>query len=1142
MTVFPFWLRTGKGIPDRKSFVFERSLDAADGCALSPIFSSEEHEQPPLLGRPMADSGEGLPLTIRALGKQAGRLPRPQLWWRGRRWRWGRKASGNNSKLSDFIWFSPICINNSEKIQAAVSFGEMSSMEGYLDKKSHGCFKAYQARYFKLSLQPGGRGEWKLMYYKELGEQQERGELLLKGSTVSKLSDTILVLETKAHESQNLFHTNYTGGVSMYYAYTLSLLSIHESYSFVIISNLPPLVHSDMRERKGGRKGVNSDRKATNSSSSPNKKSEDYKYENKQPAAQLLKHQPSKLSLVSLHRLIFLLLTAEESSLESFREAFFFILPYVTKVDSPFNAGILGDHQVTPPRWNNTHKEHTQTQETCPLWLNLKLQTVKSIEYWIKNHPEDANVKLKLQFSKALGENFPPAQWSEKGYDMAKLVAGITKIKGMLKERINTAQKQAKIAYVESPYRFRGRAKNYKGNISQEVTPEILAQQLTLNSFSRMARISPREIIFRDKEGILQDIIGSQEIINTHTVLQSVVQSEEAVDKEAALSKMAAAYSYFVRVAHHCLKLKSYNCVFEIMTGLGSLHLKRLKIRDRLPEKDQKIVDEIDKATNTAKNYEAYRKLIESDKKEGVPCIPFYTVQFYKKVQYIEDSAKLAGGFKQKIDKKTSDLEEAMMSSAKTPCKKQDDKKDVDVKKQQQQQQVGVVPSVSQNDTFSDGKITSVVRHPDSSNNDIEKTHHDDPQSQTNEEEAKRPAQQERKSISSTDNPGNTTTKTAQSNITTGSNKNKDGGGGDDDDDDDAEEAKKNTAEEVEVAGGDGGTNTTNNNNNNGDGEEKDVDAASKDDGTGKEKKGKKGSNDNKNNDGENDHKESSSPPPSESAATEQGVAVVESLRSTEQQDLGKNIISMSRPNIDNTPIPTIAKDDNDNDDGGGPAVADESKASGDLNNTNADRAESSIISTTTTTTGMHINTKPGAPGGEIVTPMETPAVVVNPSFKSNKDLYPSLPASCVTPNQTRTSLYTSHESSEAVDTARMMIISHADVKHIQVRFGYCMAMVNIIKNNLLEHVKTPYEIEKDEKVQENLKKSLMYGVMRDVKLQEVSEIIQPQVVTGYVKTRAMQRLRSIVTTSQNLAKNLNFTGRLSKFSRDEDGTKQQGG
>jgi len=344
-------------------------------------------------------------------------------------------------------------------------------------------------------------------------------------------------------------------------------------------------------------------------------------------------------------------------------------------------------------------------------------------------------------------------------------------------------------------------------------------------------------------------------------------------------------------------------------------------------------------------------------------------------------------------------------------------------------------------------------------------------------------------------------------------------GGGDDDDDDDAEEAKKNTAEEVEVAGGDGGTNTTNNNNN-GDGEEKDVDAASKDDGTGKEKKGKKGSNDNKNNDGENDHKESSSPPPSESAATEQGVAVVESLRSTEQQDLGKNIISMSRPNIDNTPIPTIAKDDNDNDDGGGPAVADESKASGDLNNTNADRAESSIISTTTTTTGMHINTKPGAPGGEIVTPMETPAVVVNPSFKSNKDLYPSLPASCVTPNQTRTSLYTSHESSEAVDTARMMIISHADVKHIQVRFGYCMAMVNIIKNNLLEHVKTPYEIEKDEKVQENLKKSLMYGVMRDVKLQEVSEIIQPQVVTGYVKT---------ARAKQNLAKNLNFTGRLSR-------------
>jgi len=982
-------------------------------------------------------------------------------------------------------------------------------MEGYLDKKSHGCFKAYQARYFKLSLQPGGRGEWKLMYYKELGEQQERGELLLKGSTVSKLSDTILVLETKDRDYE--LRAKSASACSKW------IKSIRDAIRY-----RPTKKDKGKRERKGGRKGVNSDRKATNSSSSPNKKSEDYKYENKQPAAQLLKHQPSKLSLVSLHRLIFLLLTAEESSLESFREAFFFILPYVTKTPRLMRV-FLEIIKLPPPAGTTPTKE-----ETCPLWLNLKLQTVKSIEYWIKNHPEDANVKLKLQFSKALGENFPPAQWSEKGYDMAKLVAGITKIKGMLKERINTAQKQAKIAYVESPYRFRGRAKNYKGNISQEVTPEILAQQLTLNSFSRMARISPREIIFRDKEGYLSEQ-DDQNKISQHfstwvpsVVLGSagsVVQSEEAVDKEAALSKMAAAYSYFVRVAHHCLKLKSYNCVFEIMTGLGSLHLKRLKIRDRLPEKDQKIVDEIDKATNTAKNYEAYRKLIESDKKEGVPCIPFYTVQFYKKVQYIEDSAKLAGGFKQKIDKKTSDLEEAMMSSAKSPCKKQDDKKDVDVKKQQQQQQVGVVPSVSQNDTFSDGKITSVVRHPDSSNNDIEKTHHDDPQSQTNEEEAKRPAQQERKSISSTDNPGNTTTKTAQSNITTGSNKNKDGGGGDDDDDD-AEEAKKNTAEEVEVAGGDGGTNTTNNNNNNGDGEEKDVDAASKNDGTGREKKGKKGSNDNKNNDGENDHKESSSPPPSESAATEQGVAVVESLRSTEQQDLGKNIISMSRPNIDNTPIPTIAKDDNDNDDGGGPAVADESKASGDLNNTNADRAESSIISTTTTTTGMHINTKPGAPGGEIVTPMETPAVVVNPSFKSNKDLYPSLPASCVTPNQTRTSLYTSHESSEAVDTARMMIISHADVKHIQVRFGYCMAMVNIIKNNLLEHVKTPYEIEKDEKVQENLKKSLMYGVMRDVKLQEVSEIIQPQVVTGYVKT---------ARAKQNLAKNLNFTGRLSR-------------
>lgn len=161
----------------------------------------------------------------------------------------------------------------------------------------------------------------------------------------------------------------------------------------------------------------------------------------------------------------------------------------------------------------------------------------------------------------------------------------------------------------------------------QQVTAEMLADQLTLMAFRVFQRITPRELLeqkWKNQDIMKREIsnvnapnvIGMIKLFNSLTVF---VQIQILTEKN--LMKRSKAIKRVIRMGQRFRELRNYNSLCAVFGALNSAPIHRLKIAwKRVPDKSMQQFEEWAMVFCSARNHRNLRQLIR--KFPGRPCIP----------------------------------------------------------------------------------------------------------------------------------------------------------------------------------------------------------------------------------------------------------------------------------------------------------------------------------------------------------------------------------------------------------------------------------------------------------------------------------------------------------------------------------------
>ncbi len=187
------------------------------------------------------------------------------------------------------------------------------------------------------------------------------------------------------------------------------------------------------------------------------------------------------------------------------------------------------------------------------------------------------------------------------------------------------------------PYTIKADISNIKQVAITEIHPVELARQLTLLEFEVFSKIRSEELLSigwtnkESKEWVSPNIsmlisTGNQV---TDWVATAIVCNEKLFQRKTMLK-------YFISVAEACAELNNFNTLFEIMHGLASTSVYRLRQTfEALPKTDlakYKKLEVIASFDNNRKNYrEILKKILEThkicnEKRVGKRCLPYLGV------------------------------------------------------------------------------------------------------------------------------------------------------------------------------------------------------------------------------------------------------------------------------------------------------------------------------------------------------------------------------------------------------------------------------------------------------------------------------------------------------------------------------------
>lgn len=267
--------------------------------------------------------------------------------------------------------------------------------------------------------------------------------------------------------------------------------------------------------------------------------------------------------------------------------------------------------------------------------IALKSRIADVIQRWIQNHfyyveqyPMFTS-KLQSYISNTLSVDFPTLaddllteMEARKAPDVGiKTMAGVTS----LVEFLATAPKPHSIPRDITP-------KNL--NLCLDIHTEEIARQLTLIDFVLLRRITPLELVNQrwTRSAKTKNAKNVLALIERFNHVSQWIATEICTEESQKLR--ITKIKRFIDIGMKCLELKNFNGVMQIVTGLSSSAVIRLKstwANISLKRKDHFAA--MEKLMDMHSNYKAYRELLSATPS---PCIPFLGL-FLTDLTFIDD-------------------------------------------------------------------------------------------------------------------------------------------------------------------------------------------------------------------------------------------------------------------------------------------------------------------------------------------------------------------------------------------------------------------------------------------------------------------------------------------------------------------------
>lgn len=186
-------------------------------------------------------------------------------------------------------------------------------------------------------------------------------------------------------------------------------------------------------------------------------------------------------------------------------------------------------------------------------------------------------------------------------------------------------------------------SKNYKKSKLIDISPLEIARQLSLMEFSFFRElVLPKLIIKNSKIRNTPDLInsppfmGSIKLKDSNTedlpTTQNKIMSERSTKMtqwvvlrilhETDIKKRVIVIKHIIAIANYCKELHNYNTTMEILAGLTSSPIHRLKKTwEIVPKKTIELLESLQDLMSVRKNFNNYRTELRNS---SLPCIPFF--------------------------------------------------------------------------------------------------------------------------------------------------------------------------------------------------------------------------------------------------------------------------------------------------------------------------------------------------------------------------------------------------------------------------------------------------------------------------------------------------------------------------------------
>eukprot|EP01103_Thecamoeba_quadrilineata_P011341 TRINITY_DN2685_c0_g1_i3.p1 TRINITY_DN2685_c0_g1~~TRINITY_DN2685_c0_g1_i3.p1 ORF type:complete len:747 (-),score=137.26 TRINITY_DN2685_c0_g1_i3:22-2262(-) len=181
---------------------------------------------------------------------------------------------------------------------------------------------------------------------------------------------------------------------------------------------------------------------------------------------------------------------------------------------------------------------------------------------------------------------------------------------------------------IQGRSRLTDRSESYdvSNSFMSDFKEEDIVQQLAIISYDVMVRITPSEFlkVRWSKSNKLSTAPNIVNCINRFNIMSGwyahMILKQQVPEKRAQLIML------LIRLAELCEKLKNYNSLMELLSGLHFGCISRLKRTWRLiPQKTLDLFNQLSKMMTPLRNYQYYRKLMNNIQKDD-PYVPFLGV------------------------------------------------------------------------------------------------------------------------------------------------------------------------------------------------------------------------------------------------------------------------------------------------------------------------------------------------------------------------------------------------------------------------------------------------------------------------------------------------------------------------------------